>query len=155
MNVGTRLTCMMLTLAGIVLLGAGCAGKNTAITVISREDGSGTRSAFVELLGIAADGVDRTTELAEISNSTSVVLQSVADNGNAIGYTSLGSLSDVVKAVPVVSFIILKMAIAVVPPKSSNIIDTVVLVGMPSVLKMSMIITSAHTTDRNTHITSA
>ena len=51
MNVGTRLTCMMLTLAGIVLLGAGCAGKNTAITVISREDGSGTRSAFVELLG--------------------------------------------------------------------------------------------------------
>ncbi|MDY3755302.1 MAG: hypothetical protein SOZ84_04770 [Treponema sp.] len=64
MNVGTRLTCMMLTLAGIVLLGAGCAGKNTAITVISREDGSGTRSAFVELLGIAADGVDRTTELA-------------------------------------------------------------------------------------------
>ena len=101
MNVGTRLTCMMLTLAGIVLLGAGCAGKNTAITVISREDGSGTRSAFVELLGIAADGVDRTTELAEISNSTSVVLQSVADNGNAIGYISLGSLSDVVKAVPV------------------------------------------------------
>lgn len=101
MSVSTRFACMVLALVAIVLLGAGCAGKGASITVISREDGSGTRSAFTELLEIAADGVDKTTELAEISNSTSVVLQSVADNGNAIGYISLGSLSDVVKAVSV------------------------------------------------------
>lgn len=104
MNVGTRLTCMMLTLAGIVLLGAGCAGKNTAITVISREDGSGTRSVFTELLGIASNGVDGTTDYAEVSNSTAVVLQSVADNRNSIGYISLGSMSDLVKAVQVDGF---------------------------------------------------
>ncbi|MBQ4331288.1 MAG: substrate-binding domain-containing protein [Spirochaetaceae bacterium] len=95
---------MMLTLAGIVLLGAGCAGKNTAITVISREDGSGTRSVFTELLGIASNGVDGTTDYAEVSNSTAVVLQSVADNRNSIGYISLGSMSDLVKAVQVDGF---------------------------------------------------
>lgn len=105
MNVGARLTCMMLTLAGIVLLGAGCAGKNTAITVISREDGSGTRSVFTELLGIASNGVDGTTDYAEVSNSTAVVMQSVADNRNAIGYISLGSMSDLVKAVQVDGFV--------------------------------------------------
>lgn len=101
MNVGTRFACMMLAMAGIVLLTTGCAGKNTSITVISREDGSGTRSAFTELLGIAQGGVDGTTDHAEISNSTAVVLQSVAENENAIGYISLGSLNDQVKAVQV------------------------------------------------------
>lgn len=78
-----------------------CAGKNTSITVITREDGSGTRSVFTELLGIVDGGVDNTTGLAEVSNSTAVVLQSVADNRNAIGYISLGSMSDSVKAVQV------------------------------------------------------
>lgn len=70
------------------------------ITVISREDGSGTRGAFVELLGVEdEDGNDMTTVSAEISNSTEVVIQSVAGNTGAIGYISLGSLDGTVKGV--------------------------------------------------------
>lgn len=77
-------------------------GVTGAITVVSREDGSGTRGAFVELLGIVDDQEnDATTETAEITNSTSVMLSTVAGNTNAIGYVSLGSLSDTVKAVKV------------------------------------------------------
>ncbi len=73
------------------------------ITVISREDGSGTRGAFVELTGVEEkneDGskVDRTTEEAVIANSTDVVITQVSGNKNAIGYISLGSLNDTVKA---------------------------------------------------------
>ena len=75
-------------------------GSDT-ITVVSREDGSGTRSAFVELMGILQDDKDMTYERAEISNSTSVVMSTVAGNANAIGYISLGSLNDSVKAVNV------------------------------------------------------
>lgn len=77
-------------------------GVTGAITVVSREDGSGTRGAFVELLGVVDDQKnDATTETAEITNSTSVMLSTVAGNTNAIGYVSLGSLSDTVKAVKV------------------------------------------------------
>lgn len=73
-----------------------------AINVISREDGSGTRGAFVELLGIVdAEENDATTSAAEITNSTSVMISTVAGNPNAIGYISLGSLSDDVKAVKI------------------------------------------------------
>lgn len=79
----------------------GCGGSNSEITVISREDGSGTRGAFTELMGIAVDDVDNTVASAEISNSTSVVIQSVAGNSSAIGYISLGSLNDEVKAISV------------------------------------------------------
>ena len=71
------------------------------ITVVSREEGSGTRDAFTELTGVLADDVDNTVDTAEISNSTSVVIQSVAGNSAAIGYISLGSLDDSVKAVKV------------------------------------------------------
>lgn len=71
------------------------------ITVISREEGSGTRDAFTELTGVMADDIDNTVATAEISNSTSVVLQSVKGNDAAIGYVSLGSMSDSVKAVNV------------------------------------------------------
>ncbi len=75
------------------------------ITVVSREDGSGTRSAFIELTGVEVeDGdttVDMTTENAETVNSTNLVMQSVAGNPYAIGYISLGSLNDSVKAVTV------------------------------------------------------
>ncbi|MBQ8568427.1 MAG: substrate-binding domain-containing protein [Oscillospiraceae bacterium] len=77
---------------------AGCSGADSAITVISREDGSGTRDAFTELVGISDDDTDNTVETAEISNSTAVVIQSVIGNENAIGYISLGSLCDEVKA---------------------------------------------------------
>lgn len=71
------------------------------INVISREDGSGTRGAFVELTGIEEDKVDRTTPDASIQNSTGVVLTTVAGNKYSIGYISLGSLNDSVKAVKV------------------------------------------------------
>ena len=74
------------------------------ITVVSREDGSGTRGAFIELFGIetkndAGEKVDNTTEDAEITNSTSVMMTTIAGNTGAIGYVSLGSLNDTVKAV--------------------------------------------------------
>lgn len=71
------------------------------ICVISREDGSGTRDAFTELLGIMEDDVDNTTVNAEITNSTSVMMTTVAGNPDAIGYVSLGSLDDSVKAIKV------------------------------------------------------
>ena len=69
------------------------------ITVISREEGSGTRDAFTELMDIVdEDKNDLTVETAEITNSTSVMMSTVAGNVNAIGYVSLGSLSNDVKA---------------------------------------------------------
>ena len=79
------------------------AGKQ--IDVISREDGSGTRGAFVELTGVEQkiDGkkVDMTTEDAQITNNTAVMMTTVAGDTYAIGYISLGSLNDSVKAVKV------------------------------------------------------
>ncbi|NLD18699.1 MAG: phosphate ABC transporter substrate-binding protein [Clostridiales bacterium] len=89
---------MIFTLAGC---GSGSESGDKDITVISREEGSGTRDAFTELTGILEDDVDRTADTAEISNSTSVVLQSVTGNDAAIGYISLGSLDDSVKALKV------------------------------------------------------
>ncbi|MDO4601745.1 MAG: substrate-binding domain-containing protein [Eubacteriales bacterium] len=81
------------------------AAPSGAITVVSREDGSGTRGAFVELFGIEeeVDGekVDKTTLDASITNSTSVMMTTVAGDENAIGYISLGSLNDTVKAVKI------------------------------------------------------
>ena len=75
------------------------------ITVVSREDGSGTRGAFIELFGIEEkqgdEKVDMTTEEASITNSTSVMMTTVAGDENAIGYISLGSLDDTVKAVKI------------------------------------------------------
>ena len=76
------------------------------INVQSREDGSGTRGAFIELFGIEekdADGnkIDNTTEEANITNSTEVMLTSVAGDEYAIGYVSLGSLNDTVKALKI------------------------------------------------------
>ena len=73
--------------------------NNSPITVISREDGSGTRGAFTELFGVIDENkVDQTTLMAEITNSTSVMMTSVAGDPNAIGYISLGSLNSTVKA---------------------------------------------------------
>ena len=100
-----KIITLALTLVMVFSLAA-CGGNSDAeagapITVISREDGSGTRGAFTELMGIAVDDVDHTTQMAEISQSTSVVMTTVAGNKNAIGYISLGSLNDTVKAVKV------------------------------------------------------
>ena len=72
-----------------------------AITVVSREDGSGTRGAFTELMGIEEDGTDNTTSSAQITNSTSVMMTTVEGNPYAIGYISLCPLNDTVKAVTV------------------------------------------------------
>lgn len=93
----------------VAVCATGC-GKNQKsaageeISVVSREDGSGTRGAFIELFGIEeedANGekVDKTYDKAEVTNSTSVMLTTVEGNKNAIGYVSLGALNDSVKAV--------------------------------------------------------
>ena len=75
------------------------------ITIVSREDGSGTRGAFIELFGIQQeiDGekVDMTTEEAQITNSTSVMMTTVSGDEYGIGYVSLGSLDDSVRAVKI------------------------------------------------------
>ena len=73
------------------------------ISVLTREDGSGTRGAFIELFGIEGeDGTDNTISSAEVTNSTSVMMQTVSGNKQAIGYVSLGSLDEsLVKALKV------------------------------------------------------
>lgn len=94
------------TVLSVSLL-ASCGSKaNDSISVISREDGSGTRGAFIELFGIEeknANGekIDNTLDAATITNSTSVMMTSVAQNKSAIGYISLGSLNDTVKALSI------------------------------------------------------
>lgn len=103
-------------LSVIVMMGmlVGCGGNATSdndtvsgtINVISREDGSGTRSAFVELFGIEEkqeDGtkVDRTRTDASITNSTAVMLTNISNDPNAIGYVSMGSLDDSVKSLEI------------------------------------------------------
>ena len=96
---------LVFCIAVLTVAASGAQESNNEITVISREEGSGTRGAFIELVGVEqkVDGVktDMTTETAEIANSTSVVITTVSGNKNAIGYISLGSLSSVVKAVTV------------------------------------------------------
>ena len=84
---------------------AGDWDSSSDITIVSREDGSGTRGAFIELFGIQEemDGekVDMTTEEAQITNSTSVMMTTVAGDEYAIGYISLGSLDESVKALKI------------------------------------------------------
>lgn len=105
---------LTLTLAAVaatsLMTGCGNGGSSKKaednITAVSREDGSGTRGAFIELFGIEEkdeDGnkVDKTTSSVQITNSTSVMMTTVAENKAAIGYISLGSLNDTVKAVKI------------------------------------------------------
>lgn len=80
--------------------------SSSDIGVISREDGSGTRGAFIELFGIeqadeSGEKVDYTTDLAVVTNSTSVMMTTIAGDLYAIGYISLGSLNDTVKAIQI------------------------------------------------------
>ena len=84
----------------------GSSSMEGEITVISREDGSGTRGAFIELFGVeekndAGEKVDNTVDYADITNSTQVMLTSVSGNEAAIGYVSLGALNDSVKALKI------------------------------------------------------
>lgn len=88
--------------------GTETAGFDSAkeISVITREDGSGTRGAFIELFGIeqkndAGEKVDYTTDTAAVTNSTSVMMTTVAGDLYSIGYISLGSMNDTVKAVQI------------------------------------------------------
>ena len=91
----------------LCLMGGSALAASGEITVVSREDGSGTRGAFVELMGVEKKNeegqkVDYTTEEAEITNSTAVMLTTVAGNKSAIGYVSLGSLDEtLVKALKI------------------------------------------------------
>lgn len=100
--------------AAVMMSVVGCGGNEKKaetsadggkIVVVSREDGSGTRGAFIELFGIEQkkDGekVDMTTENASVTNSTAVMMTTVAGNKNAIGYISLGSLNDTVKGLKI------------------------------------------------------
>lgn len=103
-----RMNQLFSAIIAIVLLSVSAAAVWAAeeITVISREEGSGTRGAFIELFGIeqkneAGEKIDRTIDSADITNSTGVMLQSVAQNPAAIGYVSLGSLNVTVKALKI------------------------------------------------------
>lgn len=83
-----------------------CGSTDDTISVLTREQGSGTRGAFIELFGIEekdenGEKIDHTTSLAEETNSTSVMITTVAKNPNAIGYISLGSLNEDVKSLKI------------------------------------------------------
>jgi phosphate transport system substrate-binding protein len=95
-------TTKFLILALIAFLLFACGGSKQTdgkVIPISREEGSGTRTAFVELFGVLdANKNDITTINAEITNNTAVMISSVETNKRAIGYVSMGSMSDVVKA---------------------------------------------------------
>lgn len=93
----------LLATAGLVLSSIVPAfAQEGTINVVSREDGSGTRGAFVEIVGVVDENDDdMTTTSAVIQNSTNGVIQTVAGDAQAIGYISLGSLDDSVKAVTV------------------------------------------------------
>lgn len=108
----TVVTTVAALLVAACLAGCGTGGngeafnKDSDIAVISREEGSGTRGAFIELFGIEeedADGntVDKTVATAEQTNNTAVMMTSVNGNPYAIGYTSLGALNDTVKALKI------------------------------------------------------
>lgn len=98
-------TCAALALSCMASVACAEFKADKSIDVISREEGSGTRGAFVELTGVEQkiDGkkIDMTTEDAQITNNTSAMLMTVEGDEQAIGYVSLGSLNDKVKAVQV------------------------------------------------------
>lgn len=112
----------VLLMSGVMVLGAltGCGASdegagNTSetvfdykndIAVVSREDGSGTRGAFVEIFSVeqkneAGEKIDYTTVEATITNNTSVMMTTVANDAYAIGYISLGSMNDTVKSLKI------------------------------------------------------
>ncbi|MHC1695010.1 MAG: substrate-binding domain-containing protein [Eubacteriales bacterium] len=105
-----KVAALIATVAATIITSA-CSGgqtfdKTSEINVISREDGSGTRGAFIELFGVEekdADGnkTDKTTLEATIVNNTATVMTTVSGDVNAIGYISLGSLNDTVKALKI------------------------------------------------------
>ena len=111
MNMTKTVSLALAAMFAFGVMGCGSDKKESSetggkIAVVSREDGSGTRGAFIEIFGIEkkdANGkkVDHTTENAAITNNTAVMMTTVAGNKNAIGYVSLGSLNDTVKALKI------------------------------------------------------
>lgn len=102
----SKLAAVFTSVALAAAMLASCGGSSDKITVISREDGSGTRGAFIELTGIEekdpnGNKTDNTKKDALICKSTDVVLTQVSGDKNAIGYISFGSLNDTVKALKV------------------------------------------------------
>lgn len=102
----SKLAAIFTSVALAAAMLASCGGSSDKITVISREDGSGTRGAFIELTGIEekdsnGNKTDNTKKDALICKSTDVVLTQVSGDKNAIGYISFGSLNDTVKALKV------------------------------------------------------
>ena len=102
----SKLAAIFTSVALAAAMLASCGGSSDKITVISREDGSGTRGAFIELTGIeekddSGNKTDNTKKDALICKSTDVVLTQVSGDKNAIGYISFGSLNDTVKALKV------------------------------------------------------
>lgn len=102
----SKLAAIFISVALVATMLASCGGSSDKITVISREDGSGTRGAFIELTGIEekdsnGNKTDNTKKDALICKSTDVVLTQVSGDKNAIGYISFGSLNDTVKALKV------------------------------------------------------
>lgn len=102
----SKLAAIFTSVALAAAMLASCGGSADKITVISREDGSGTRGAFIELTGIEekdsnGNKTDNTKKDALICKSTDVVLTQVSGDKNAIGYISFGSLNDKVKALKV------------------------------------------------------
>ena len=97
-----RKKAIIVSVVGILLIIlSGCAKNNTSISVISREEGSGTRSSFVEIMDITKDGWDNITPYAEVASTTAIIMTSVQTNRNAIGYISLGVFNDSVKKVSI------------------------------------------------------
>lgn len=102
----SKLAAIFTSVALAAAMLASCGGSSDKITVISREDGSGTRGAFIELTGIEekdsnGNKTDNTKKDALICKSTDVVLTQVSGDKNAIGYISFGSLNDTVKVLKV------------------------------------------------------
>lgn len=108
-----KIACTLLAAVLTVGMLAGCSSKKAKdfdssqeIGVITREDGSGTRSAFIELFGIeqkneAGEKIDHTITSAVTTNATSVMMTTVAGDTYAIGYISLGSVNDTVKTLKI------------------------------------------------------
>ena len=108
-----RILTLALSTVMTATLFVGCSGSSESgafdagkkITVVTREDGSGTRDAFTELTGVLVKDGDTKTDNTAVSavtiNNTEAVITNVKDNAYAIGYISLGSLNDSVTAVKV------------------------------------------------------
>lgn len=112
-----------------VLLFSGCARVQDPINAVTREDGSGTRSAFTELFEIIEktdDGkkLDKTDPKIEVTNSTAVVMLTVSEDQNALGYISMGSLNDSVKAIDIDG----------VKPEPENVLNNTYPVARPFII---------------------